>query len=280
MIIDFKIKTGTDLTTAFEAVASHMEQNGSSVHRNEFTDGNPNNPLCGIARSFQIFPDEGPPVWGYVYVGNWSDDDTFAFLNTAYAQGDSVSDLLLISAEPVPEILQFLFSTEPCALFCLKAMATLDVSQLAQQEGPKFAEEFAAATAKLMTDFFAERISIDTAQLSQIDDLILKKLRSVEDVLADQPGYVPEVGLIGLGCLAGEIMLREVRSDNDVKTAFWKKPDESMTRFGLVVDIQSNSGGSIVINPIGKAFKVFQDGDGDSLEFMFTGSMNLLRMNQ
>ena len=278
MQIEYSIQPGTELSAAFDAVASHAEENGASIHRNDFMDKLPNSPLCGIARSFQWFQDHGKPVWVYVYVGDWAEKDVLAFLNMALATGggDTVSDYQLVSANPVPEVLQSLFSTEPRARFCVRAMVEIDESQLHQPTGPIFAEMFADKTAHLAGDFFDDELSIDTVQLSQIDDLILDKLRTVSDRSAGQSGYVPERALVGLGCLAGEVILRDARTDARVESAFWKTPESGITRFGLVVEIKMRAGGTVVINPIGKAFKVFEYGDGESLEFLFRATMNVL----
>ncbi|HCS51057.1 MAG TPA: hypothetical protein DIW81_05605 [Planctomycetaceae bacterium] len=75
-------------------------------------------------------------------------------------------------------------------------------------------------------------------------------------------------------------MLRDARAKENVQSAFWKKPETSMmARFGLAIDIPTKFG-STLINPIGKAFKVFQDGDGDLLKFLLSGTMNILSRNK
>lgn len=275
MAVDCTLQPGTSLSEAYEYVVSRYEADGTHVHRNDFFDRNA--PTGGIARSFQLFLDPNAPVWILVYVGDWSDQDIVAFLNLGMiGSGDSVGGLEIVSANPVPEILQSLFSTSARAQFCLRAMCNVDASQLGTPVGPIMAEATAEKTAALIQESWGESLSIENTQLSELDDFILHKLRSVEDTSADQPGYVPEHALVGMGCLAGEIMLREARQNPQVKSAFWKIPDTPISRFGLAVEITFNDGGSAMINPIGKAFKVFENGDGDSLELLYRGSINLV----
>ena len=58
------------LDELYERTIAEYEAAGAVVHRNKFSDDLPQNPLSGIARSFQDLSGDGPSDQVYVYAGD------------------------------------------------------------------------------------------------------------------------------------------------------------------------------------------------------------------
>ena len=196
-----------------------------------------------------------------------------AFANTALRLGDSdsVGRLLLVSALPVPEPVAYLFSKEPRSRFALNALARFGNRAVTLEDASGTATE----GRELVEQIFQIELQSGRDGLEQLDDLILRSLRTVEDPEADQPGYVPDVALELVGLLAGHMMIEAAAQDGDLG-AEWVDPGRDMPGRKLAVKLERGSKWSL-LNPLGKALKVFQNGSGDSLRFMYDGSVAMLR---
>lgn len=166
------------LDKLYERTIAEYEAAGAVVHRNEFTDSLPQNPLSGIARSFQDLSGDGPSDQVYVYAGDWPQEHVLAFVNKAlrFADVDFIGRLVLVSVQPVPEPVVYLFSRQPHSRFALQALAQF--GRIATT--PENVSELASQAKELVERVFQITLVSGADGLSQLDELILGSLRTVE----------------------------------------------------------------------------------------------------
>jgi hypothetical protein len=261
------------LDELYERTIAEYEVAGAVVHRNEFSDNLPQNPLSGIARSFQDLSGDGPSDQVYVYAGDWPQEHVLAFVNTAlrFADAKSMGRLVLVSAQPVPEPVVYLFSRQPHSRFALQALAQF--GRIAMT--PEIVSELASQAKELVERVFQITLVSGADGLSQLDELILGSLRTVEDREADQPGFAPDVALDVVGILAGQIMIDATNQSGDIR-AQWVDPGADMPGRGVAIRFARGDAWTLM-NPLGKALKEFRNGSGDSLRFLYDGAIAMLR---
>ena len=123
--------------------------------------------------------------------------------------------------------------------------------------------ENAAAYAQLAVDGArnVDRVELDFSpqSLAEVDRIVGKF--HAEKLRADQIGET----VFSFGCYVGEVLVRHLGGK-------WKMPDQSFwSRLGLgspnMMVVEMPNG--IVWNPIGKAFKLLENGKGDSVSYFY-----------
>ena len=126
------------------------------------------------------------------------------------------------------------------------------------------------AEARRMADQFVAMVQRKTGAALDYSPSTLSAVDMVVDqikatgVTADQASGM----LYAIGCYVGEVFVRHAQG-------VWRPTaDLKMTQvcsWPLVIALPSGTG----LNPIGKAFKRFTNGSGDSLAFFYTASLRL-----
>ncbi len=204
---------------------------------------------------------------GVVYEGAWEEDDTDAVVALlANLRGDEeTAGVHVISARELPEDIAYLSGTHPRGAFATAALVEL-------RTGPPFEPESAPHYAEVGQELLVDRLdvvvdSVDTAALERLDDVVLSQLRTVPET-STQDGYTPQEALILVGALAGEVMGRMLESEYPVETTWSADSDISST--GVVLTVRgTETGKEASVNPVGKAFKLFDAGNEDSMAFMY-----------
>ena len=123
--------------------------------------------------------------------------------------------------------------------------------------------ENAAAHAQLAVDAArnVDRVELNYSpqSLPEVDRIICKF--HAEKMRADQIGET----VFSFGCYVGEVLVRNLGGT-------WKNPEQSFwSRFGLgnsnMMVVEMPNG--IVWNPIGKAFKLLENGKEDSVSYLY-----------
>lgn len=265
------LEPGMDLDAAHERTLEVFDAAGFHV-----TEGTILNsiegPLQGTAKLFNFHDDTGMYT-GVVYTGEWDE----AVLNgvvslAASVRPDPADGVFVVSATETPEPIEYLTGTHPRTAFVLDAIDEL-------HNGPEFspdsAEQYADTGRELLATYFDVQIDVDDiGDLETLDDVVLSELRTVDDE-RPQEGYVPHEALILVGTLAGQIMRRAIERDHGAGTAW--TGGEAVSSTGVALSITDDEGEELTINPVGKAFKLFESGSVDSLAFMYETSVGVLQ---
>jgi hypothetical protein len=261
------LDAGMDLDTAHERTLATFDEAGYRVTAGDLLNSMPENPVAGVGKLF-LFYTPTEMYTGVVYVGDWDESDTRAVVSLArYLRADDDLDgLHVVSAEPPPAAVTYLTASHPRAAFALDARSEAE-------DGPAFSAESAAQFADLGMDLLTRHADLridrtDTETLARLDEFVLDELRPVADHDATHDGYVPPEALLAVGALAGEVMRHGLERELPV-TVEWGT-DEEISRTGVVLRITTaDADGALTVNPVGKAFKLFQSGDSERLADLY-----------
>ncbi|MFC7195835.1 hypothetical protein ACFQL4_16370 [Halosimplex aquaticum] len=266
------LEPGMDLDAAHERAVEAFDEAGFYV-----TEGTVMNsvegPLQGIAKLFNFHDDAGMYV-GVVYTGEWDDEVTNGVLSLASTvRPDPADGVFVVSATEPPAGAEYLTGTGPRGAFVLEAMHEV-------QNGPAFtadsAEHYAEAGRELLAAYFDLQVDVDDLDaLEALDEFVLSELRTVDDHERSQEGYVPHEALVLVGTLAGEVMRRALEGDHGASTVW--TDDESVSSTGVALTVTDEGGDSMTVNPVGKAFKLFESGSSDSIAFMYQTTVGVLQ---
>lgn len=208
----------------------------------------------------------------YVCTGEWTADATLAALNDllvvrladiASLGGRPV--FTFISACPVPDVMRYVFSDTPQGLF--EALCMRDLA-LANPLSPEQARHAGEKTAAAVQQAFHVALQWgDLNEARRIDELVLDHMRPTPDRAAKIPegAFQPQYGLIGLGCLLGEMLRRHPPLD-----AAWLATPESLLGVALGVRLKGRAEG-VVADPIFRVMKLYSSGASESaLQFTRT----------
>lgn len=266
------IEPGMDLDAAHQRAVEAFDEAGFYV-----TEGGIMNaverPLQGTVKLFNFHDDAGMYT-GIVYTGEWDDEVTNGMLSLASTIRPNPADgLFVVSAIEPPEAITYLTGTHPRGAFVLEAMHEV---QNGPAFGPESADHYADIGQELLARYFDVQVDVDDRDaLETLDEVVLSELRTVEDDERPQEGYVPHEALILVGTLAGQIMRRALERDHGAGTAWSGNEDVSST--GVALTITDADGEELTVNPVGKAFKLFESGSSDSLAFMYETSVRVLQ---
>lgn len=262
------LEPGTDLDAAHQRAVAAFDEAGYYV-----TEGTVMNsvdgPLSGTAKLFNFHDDAGMYT-GVVYPGEWTDEVANGVLSLASSiRPDPADGVFVVSPTDPPAPVEYVTGAHPRGAFSLDAMHAV-------QNGPVFvpgtAPDMAEHGRKSLATHFDVHVDVDDlAALETIDDIVLSEIRTVEDREAPQDGYVPHEALLVLGTLAGEVMRRGFERDHDATTEW--VTDESVSSTGVALSVASPDGNEMTVNPAGKAFKLFENGESDSIAFMYQTSV-------
>ena len=133
---------------------------------------------------------------------------------------------------------------------------------------PETAVVYANACGKQLEEQFDLTLDPDdSASLVDIDEFVLTVMRTETDRESEQTGYVPVSAMIALGCLAGRIMSHAAKRELQLETRWIQ--DTAISGTGVALAISKGDEQLAVVNPIGKAIKLFQSGAGDSIAFLY-----------
>lgn len=150
-------------------------------------------------------------------------------------------------------------------LLCFFLVLTTTVSHangleldLMPDQAPKLADVAVTAVAKMS----GQKLDYSPASLKIIDQLVLgfrKEGNSAQDI---------NKTLIVLGCYVGEVMVRNLGYK-------WDNPTQKEISIGFdVTGVRGKN--NVFSNPIGKVFKLLENGQEDSVEFFYSvSSQNL-----
>jgi hypothetical protein len=129
--------------------------------------------------------------------------------------------------------------------------------RLKRPPSPEYAAEHAQIAADAARDVDHVHLDYSVASIAEIDKIIARF--HAEGMRGDQ---VAET-VFSFGCYVGEVMVRQLRGA-------WKMPAETdlPKELGgdfMVVELPSRT----VCNPIGKAFKLLELGEGESLTYFY-----------
>jgi hypothetical protein len=234
----------------------------------------PENPVAGVGKLF-LFYTPTEMYTGVVYVGEWDESDTQAVVSLArYLRADDDLDgLHVVSAEPLPPAVTYLTAAHPRAAFALDAR-----SEVADR--PAFSADSAPTYADLGADLLLRHADLrvdhtDTDTLAQLDAVVLDELRPVAPD-ATHDGYVPREALLAVGALAGEVMRDGLERELPV-TVEWGTDDDISTT-GVVLRITTaDADGALTVNPVGKAFKLFESGESERLADLYETGLRVVR---
>jgi hypothetical protein len=267
-----------DPDTAHERTLDAFEAAGYTVTAGDVLNSMPDNPVEGVGTLF-LFYTATEMYTGLVYVGDWTESDTAAVVSLArYLQDDDDLDgLHVVSAVDPPDAVKYLTTTHPRSAFALDATADRPGTFT-----PESAPEFADLGAALLARHFDVRIDrTDTGTLAGLDEIVLDELRPIRAHDERYEGYVPREALLAVGALAGEVMRHGLEresyahdgSDGATRgvsvTVDWGV-DEEISSTGVVLRITTaDADGALTVNPVGKTFKLYRSGAGDSLAGLY-----------
>lgn len=208
----------------------------------------------------------------YVCTGEWTADATLAALNdllvvrladVASLGGRPV--FTFISACPAPDVMRYVFADTPQGLFEAHCMRDLPLGnplppEHAQQAGEK-------AVAAVQAAFHLVLEWGDLTEARKIDAIVLDHMRPTSDRAAKVPDseFQPQYGLIGLGCLLGEMLRRHPQLD-----ATWLPTPQSLLGVAMGVKLKGQPKG-VVADSIFRVMKLYSSGESESaLEFTKT----------
>ncbi|MFC5368912.1 hypothetical protein [Salinirubrum litoreum] len=258
---------GMDLDTAHERTLATFDDAGYRVTAGDLLNSMPENPVAGVGKLF-LFYTPTEMYTGVVYVGQWDEPDTQAVVSLArYLMADDDLDgLHVVSATAPPPAVTYLTDSHPRAAFALDARREVE-------DGPAFSAESAPRYADLGADLLTRHADLrvdrtDTGTLARLDEFVLDELRPVADRDATHEGYVPREALLAVGALAGEVMRHGLERELPV-TVEWGTDDDIATT-GVVLQITTaDADGALTVNPVGKAFKLFESGTEESLADLY-----------
>jgi len=230
-------------------------------------------PLGDDARLFTA-QDREHIYTGVVYPGEWTDEAVNGVLTlAAIILPEPMNDgLFLVAAREPPSALQYVTGRHPRETFTVEAMNEV---QNGPPFGPASAPEYTTVGRDLLATQFDVEVDLeDLDSLERLDDVVLTELRTVEDHERPQEGYVPHEALLTIGTLAGEVMRRAFERDHDASVRWSDGTDVSSTGVALTVEVGEEE---VTVNPVGKAFKLFENGSEDSLAFMYQTSAAVLQ---
>ncbi|MFY4812100.1 hypothetical protein ACOJIV_05220 [Haloarcula sp. AONF1] len=204
---------------------------------------------------------------GVVYEGEWDEADTNAIvaLLANLRRDEEIAGVHVINARKLPAEIAYLSGTHPRGAFATAALVGL---QTGPPFGPDSVPHYAEVGQELLVDHLDVVVdSVDTAALERLDDVVLSQLRTVPET-SSQDGYTPQEALLLVGALAGEVMARMLESEYPVETE-WSAGDE-ISSTGVVLTVRgTETGAEASVNPVGKALKLFDSGNEDSIAFMY-----------
>jgi hypothetical protein len=256
------LDAGMDLDAAHERTLAAFESAGYSVTAGDLLNSMPENPVEGVGKLF-LFYSATEMYTGVVYVGDWSESDAAAVVSLArYLRSDEDLDgLHVVSAVALPPAVTYLATTHPRAAFALDARD--------ERTDRAFTAESAPAFADLGADLLDRHVDVrldrtDTGSLARLDGVVLDELRPLPDHGGRYDGYVPREALLALGALAGEVMRHGL--ERELPVAVEWGTDEEIASTGVVLQITTEGAdGSLTVNPVGKAFKLFRSGESERL---------------
>lgn len=255
-----------DLDAAHEQAVEAFEEAGYYVTPGELMNS-VGGPTEGVGKLFNFQTETGMHT-AVVYTGEWDDDATNAVLSLAASlwTGIDLDGLHVVAANEPPGVVSYATGTNLRAAFAVEAMAEL-------ADGPEFGPEsvphYADVGEALLAKYFGLEVDRDdVSSLEALDEVVLSQLRPVEDHEQPLDGYVPHEALMLVGALAGEVMRRALEVDLPVRTEWADGGGISSTGVALRIDSTDDDEGASV-NPIGKAFKLYESGSTDSLAFMY-----------
>lgn len=264
-IPDVDLQPGVDLEAAHERTLEAFEEAGYHTTTMDMLTSMVK--LEGTAKLFNFF--DGDPVHTcVVHTGEWNETVTNGILNVALTVRSEMDDgggIYVVSENEPPDAISYVSGTDPRGGFALAAMAEV-------QNGPEFsaasAQHYAKVGRKLLDEHFGVHIDADDADaLEQIDDVVLSRLRPIDDRERSYDVYVPRAALIAVGTLAGEVMRYWFEQDHDMGTS-WVSADISSTGVALQIS-PDEDGDGVTVNPVGKALKLYESGESDSIAFMY-----------
>ena len=260
------LDAGTDLQTAHERALAAFEAAGYRVTAGDLLNTMPENPVEGVGKLF-LFYSSTEMFTGVVYVGDWTVSDTEAVVSLAqYLRVDEDLDgLHVVSTHEPPAAVTYLTATHPRAAFALDARRDAEMV-------PAFSPASAQKYADLGTDLLARHADLrvdraDTETLARLDAFVLDVLRVAPPDERDD-GYVPREALLAVGALAGEVIRHSLERAMPV-TVTWGT-DEEISRTGVVLVVTTaEADGTLTVNPVGKAFKLFRSGESERLADLY-----------
>jgi len=266
------LEPGMDVDAAHERAVEAFEAAGYHVSPGELMNS-VDGPLGDDAKLFN-FQDREHIYTGVVYPEEWTDEVVNGVLTlSATVLPESMNDgLYLVSAHEPPSAPQYIAGRHPRGAFTVEAMSEV-------QNGPPFdassASEYAEVGRELLANYFDLGVDVDDLDsLERLDEVVLTELRTVESHERSQEGYVPREALLTVGTLAGEVMRRAFERDYGARATWSEGADVSSTGVALTVAAGEDE---ITVNPVGKTFKLFENGSEDSLAFMYQTSGAVLQ---
>lgn len=166
----------------------------------------------------------------------------------------------IASACPLPGAIEYLFGAYPRGAFEIQARLGTGLSESAQAVAQGQPPELAKKAVGWIQSAFGRSIDLRrAAQIASLDALVLEELRRGTPKGHPLPSdaFIPMSSLLLIGCLFGELL----RVSGKLKAAWKNNPKAPFT---LAMSIQS--GKAAVINPIGKAIKMFEKGEPESMK--------------
>jgi hypothetical protein len=186
--------------------------------------------------------------------------DFMSMANRADREGHAVR-FRIASAAPLPGVLDYLFGAFPRGEFERRARIEASVADPTQAIAVARATELSNKAVRLVKELFSKRIDLtNLGEVGTLDALVLDELRRGTQRTRPLPpaAFVPHASLLLLGCCFGEIL----RQSGRVKAA-WKSHPQAP--FGLGMSIGVPSGKALVINPIGKIVKTYEQGEKEAM---------------
>jgi hypothetical protein len=260
------LEAETDLETAHDRALATFEEAGYHVTAGDLLNTMPENPVEGVGKLF-LFYSATEMFTGVVYVGDWGASDTEAVVSLAqYLRVDEDLDgLHVVSTHEPPAAVTYFTATHPRAAFALDARRDVKAA-------PAFSPASAPAYADLGADLLARHADLrvdrtDVETLARLDAFVLDVLRlAAPDEQTD--GFVPREALLVVGALAGEVIRHGLERSLPV-TVTWET-DEEISSTGVVLAVTTDEAdGTLTINPVGKAFKLFRSGEAERLADLY-----------
>lgn len=265
---DVELEPGMDLDEAHERAVGAFDEAGFYVTEGTIMNS-VDGPLDGAAKLFNFHDDAGMYT-GVVYADEWDEEVANGVLSLASSIRPEPSDgVFVVSATEPPAALEYLTGAHPRSAYALEAKGEV-------QNGPAFAadaaEHYAAVGRELVARHFGVEVDVDDVdELETIDDLVLSELRPEDDPERPAQGYVPHDALVPIGTLAGEVMRSGFERDHGASTAW--SDGQGVSSTGVALTVTAPDGGEITVNPVGKVFKLFENGSEDSVAYMYRTSV-------
>jgi hypothetical protein len=172
-----------------------------------------------------------------------------------------------LSAFPVPPQLAYYFRGRAGTFFALDVLFAIQQRVTTALTGDTV-RDIAVDVGRLAATYFGGDWDLNNVKtLALIDENVLREIRTQTDHDAEEDGYEPLTALIGLGCVAADVIYRNVATIPGC-TVLWTY-SELHGKGVAILQVATARGEESLLSPIQKVIKLFNQGAQDSLSFYY-----------